>query len=75
MREDFYYSQGKMVESAMMLPQGSGWKSISPRCITDQGLMRGLGRSETENYLFFHDPHSVMSDRSIIEMKQGMDRV
>lgn len=41
----FLYRQGKMIDLATLLPHGSGWKSVTPRCINDQGQIAGVGIS------------------------------
>ena len=39
----FLYSLGKMLDLNTLLPQGSGWKSLTPRCINDRGQIAGIG--------------------------------
>ncbi len=39
----FLYSQGKMIDLTTLLPQGSGWKTLIPRCINDRGQIAGVG--------------------------------
>lgn len=39
----FLYSQGKMIDLNTLLPQGSGWKALTPRCINDRGQIAGVG--------------------------------
>ncbi|MDP1948735.1 MAG: hypothetical protein Q8L77_14680 [Nitrospirota bacterium] len=39
----FLYSQGKMIDLTTLLPPGSGWKTLTPRCINDRGQIAGVG--------------------------------
>ena len=39
----FLYSQRKMIDLNALLSQGSGWKTLSPRCINDRGQIAGVG--------------------------------
>ena len=39
----FLYSQGKMIDLITLIPQGSGWKTLTPRCINDRGQLAGIG--------------------------------
>lgn len=39
----FLYSRGAMVDLQTLLPQNSGWKSVTPRCINDHGQIAGVG--------------------------------
>ncbi len=53
----FLYSQGKMADLTTLLPQGSGWKSVTPRCINDHGQIAGVGIfSDGKPHVFLMTP-------------------
>ena len=53
----FLYSQGKMIDLNAFLPQGSGWKSLTPRCINDRGQIVGTGiATDGKPHIFLTTP-------------------
>ena len=53
----FLYSQGKMIDLTTLLPQGSGWKALTPRCINDHGQIAGTGiATDGKPHIFLMTP-------------------
>ncbi len=53
----FLYSQGKMIDLNTLLPQGSGWKALTPRCINDRSQIAGIGiASDGKPHIFLMTP-------------------
>jgi probable HAF family extracellular repeat protein len=53
----FLYTQGKMIDLDTLLPQGSGWKTLTPRCINDPGQIAGVGiASDGKPHIFIMTP-------------------
>jgi len=53
----FLYSQGKMTDLNTLLPQGTGWKTLTPRCINDRGQIAGIGISaDGKPHIFLMTP-------------------
>lgn len=51
------YSLGKMLDLNTLLPQGSGWKSLTPRCINDRGQIAGIGiATDGKPHIFLMTP-------------------
>jgi probable HAF family extracellular repeat protein len=53
----FLYHQGKMIDLITLLPQGSGWKSLTPRSINDRGQIAGIGiATDGKPHIFLMTP-------------------
>jgi probable HAF family extracellular repeat protein len=55
----FLHHQGKMIDLTTLLPQGSGWKSLTPRSINDRGQIAGVGiATDGKPHIFLMSPAS-----------------
>ncbi len=63
----FLYTGSKVIDLQTLLPSGSGWTSLRPRCINDNGQIAGVGTfADGKPHVFLMSPVLDRADTSTV---------